>query len=182
MTDKSAEAEKRRTRAMEFVCREFGELDELMQRFDIRRCVIDAMPDIHATRAFARRHVGRVWLNYFQESQRGKFRWDQKESLVYENRTEALDLSRQLVRDKKVILPRRQPMLEVFAAHMAADAKRLEEDEETGEQEFRYVRGGPDHFSLAFTYDCVAWSRDRWGTSSGCFGKVPFPRIVTGPW
>ena len=34
------------------------------------------------------------------------------------------------------------------------------EDEDTGAQAYRYVRTGTDHYSLAFTYDCVAWSRD----------------------
>ena len=34
-------------------------------------------------------------------------------------------------------------------------------DEDTGAQVFKYIRTGTDHFSLAFTYDCIAWSRDR---------------------
>ena len=37
---------------------DFAELDALMKRFSIRRCVIDAMPELHATRAFAKRHSG----------------------------------------------------------------------------------------------------------------------------
>jgi hypothetical protein len=55
------------------------------------------------------------------------------------------------------------PHLE-FAQHMAADAKILDEDEETGAQKFRYIRTGPDHFSLAFTYAWMAASRlaDMW--------------------
>ena len=41
---------------------------------------------------------------------------------------------------------------------VAADVKQLDED--TRAQSYRYVRTGTDHYSLAFTYDCVAWSRD----------------------
>ena len=52
-------------------------------------------------------------------------------------------------------------MIQEFARHMVADAKQLEEDEKTGAKAYRYVRTGTDHFSLAFTYDCVTWSRDR---------------------
>ena len=96
-----------------------------MKQFSVQRCVIDAMPELHATRAFAKRHSGRVWLNYFQESQRGKYQWDAVERIVSENRTEALDASRQLIRDKKVVLPRRGGIVEVFAQQLAADAKRL---------------------------------------------------------
>jgi hypothetical protein len=72
------------------------------------------------------------------------------------NRTEALDASRAAIREKKLTLPRRQPIVEEFAQHMAADAKILEENEETGEQRYKYIRTGADHFSLAFTYAWLA--------------------------
>lgn len=39
---------------------------------------------------------------------------------------------------------------------MAADAKVLEEDEDTGAKKYRYIRTSPDHFSLAFTYARLA--------------------------
>ena len=28
------------------------------------------------------------------------------------------------------------------------------------------MRTGVDHYSLAFTYDCIAWTRDTWYGSS----------------
>ena len=139
---------------------EYAELDDLITRFKVTRCVIDALPEIHSTRDFANRHSGRVYMNYFQESQRGGYRWEYRDHLVYENRTEALDASRKVVRDRKVILPRAGKLMQEFADHMAADVKQLKEDEETGAQAFRYQRTGADHYSLAFTYDCIAWSRD----------------------
>ena len=40
--------------------------------------------------------------------------------------------------------------------------KRLKEDSETGARSFRYVKTGTNHYSFAFTYDCIAWSRDTW--------------------
>ncbi|MCH7780705.1 MAG: phage terminase large subunit family protein, partial [Acidobacteria bacterium] len=46
---------------------DYRELDDLMARFNISTCVIDALPEIHATRAFAQRHDGRVYMNYFNE-------------------------------------------------------------------------------------------------------------------
>jgi len=39
---------------------------------------------------------------------------------------------------------------------MAADAKILDEDAETGAKKYRYIRTGADHFSLAFTYALMA--------------------------
>ncbi len=135
-------------------CRDFSELDILMKRFDVRRCVIDGLPETHATRDFARRHPRQVFLCFFNENQRGRPMWDSKSYTVQVNRTEALDASRAAIRDKQVILPRRQPIVEEFAQHMAADARMLNENEETGEKRYRYIRTGVDHFSMAFTY---AW-------------------------
>jgi hypothetical protein len=142
---------------------DYSELDDLLERFKVSTCVIDALPEIHATRAFANRHAGRVHLNYFLESQRGSYSWDTKEHIVRENRTEALDASRQLIRDREVVLPRGGETIREFASHLAADVKQLIENEETGAQSYRYVRTGTNHYSLAFTYDCIAWSRVRRG-------------------
>jgi hypothetical protein len=160
----------------------FDELDDLIARFRVRRCVIDAMPEIHATRAFAARHRGRVWLNFFQENQRGSYLWDREQGIVRENRTEALDASRKVIRDGRLLLPRQNRLVEEFAEHVANDAKRLEEDEETGAQVYRYKKLGVNHFSFAWTYDCIAWSRERYGDSGVRIGIVPTRGIPIGPW
>ena len=137
----------------------YSDLDDLMTRYNVGLCVIDALPEIHATREFARRHPGRVSLNYFLESQRGSYNWNHEQGIVQENRTEALDASRQAIRDRKVVLPRGGPVIQEFAEHLAADVKQLVEDEETGARSFRYVKTGTNHFSLAFTYECIAATR-----------------------
>ncbi len=138
------------------VCHDFSELDALMERFSVDVCVIDGLPETHATRAFAARHRGRVYLNFFNESQRGSPKWDDDEHTVQVNRTEALDASRAAIREKRIALPRREPIVELFARHMAADAKQLDEDPDTGAKKYRYIRTGEDHFSLAFTYAWLA--------------------------
>ena len=45
--------------------------------------------------------------------------------------------------------------------HGVADINQLVEDEATGQKSYRYVRTGTDHYSLAFTYDCIAWSTEQ---------------------
>ena len=97
-------------------------------------------------------------MNFFSEQQRGATDWDPRTLMVKVNRTEALDASREAVRDQRLILPRQMPIVSEFAKHMAADAKILDEDPDTGAQKYRYIRSGPDHFSLAFTY---AWMAAR---------------------
>ena len=52
------------------------------------------LPETHATRAFAARHRGHVFMNFFSESQRGSAKWDHDAQTVLVNRTEALDASR----------------------------------------------------------------------------------------
>lgn len=136
------------------ICRDYADLDALLERFHVTRCVIDGLPEIHATREFARRNGSRVHMNFFNENQRGSAKWDPEAQTVQINRTEALDASRAAVREGLLVLPRQCPLVEEFARHMAADAKVLDEDEDTGAKRYRYIRTGPDHFSLAFTY---AW-------------------------
>lgn len=49
-------------------------------------------------------------------------------------------------------------MIREFAEHLAADVKQLVEDEDTGAKSYRYVKTRTDHYSLAFTYECIAAS------------------------
>ena len=143
------------------ICHDFVELDAFMDRFNIDRCVIDGLPETHATREFANRHPGRVYMNFFNEHQRGSANWNYEAMTVLVNRTEALDASRTAVRESRLVLPRRLPIVEEFAKHMAADAKILDEDEDTGTKKYRYVRTGENHFSMAFTYAWMAASIKR---------------------
>lgn len=137
----------------------FEDLDWLMEQYRVRCCVIDGLPETHATRAFASRHRRRVFLNYFSEHQRGATKWDLDTAMVTENRTEALDASRRAIRDERVVLPRRSRITEEFAKHLANDAKQLVEDEETGAQKYRYLKLGENHYSLAWTYCWLALER-----------------------
>jgi hypothetical protein len=138
------------------VCADFADLDELMARFDIQCCVIDGLPETHATREFAKRHCGKVFMCFFNESQRGEPRWEQGSRQVLINRTEALDMSRAAIRERQVMLPRQEPIVEEFAQHMTCDAKVLDENEETGIKKYRYIRTGTNHYSMAFTYSWLA--------------------------
>ena len=138
------------------ICREFDELDHLMRAFHVTRCVIDGLPETHATRAFAQRHRGLVFLSFFNQSQRGAPKWDKDHQIMQVNRTEALDASRTAVRDKRLVLPQCSPQVEEFAQHLCSDAKVLDEDVETGVKKYRYVKTGVNHYSLAFTYAWLA--------------------------
>jgi hypothetical protein len=151
-------------------CADFNELSALIKRFRVDQCVIDSLPETHATREFAKAHRGVVYMSRFVESQRGEPKWDVSEQVVSVNRTDALDASRAALRNGLVTLPRRQPLIEEFASHISADAKVLDEDEETGIKKYRYIKTGTNHYSFAFTY--------AWMAATGYAGGRGFLRFL----
>ena len=53
------------------VYKDWEDLDRLMKNFHVSRCVVDALPETRNARAFAERHRGKVFLNYYNEHQKG---------------------------------------------------------------------------------------------------------------
>lgn len=136
--------------------KDWSELDPLMKRFKVSRCVVDAEPEKRNARDFANRFPGKVYLNHYNIHQKGDYAWNEKEHLVSCNRTESLDNSHREIADEDIILPKQCEVTEEFAKHMSNVAKRLEEDEETGSQRYVYVKLGPDHYRHAFNYEAMA--------------------------
>ena len=132
------------------------QLDGLMKRFKVMRCVVDAMPNTKAARLFSERFPGRVFLCYYNEHQKGNYRWSEKEMVVHANRTESLDSSHREITEQRVFIPRESDMVKLFAAHMHNVAKKLETDDETGSSRYVYLRLGDDHFRHAYNYECMA--------------------------
>jgi hypothetical protein len=157
------------------VYKDWEKLEELMRSFNVYRCVIDGMPEIDKARAFARKFPGQIYLNFYNEHQKGHYKWNEADFTVSSNRTESLDASQKQIlgigaEAKTVILPRRSDMIEEFAQHLHNVAKRLEEDEETGSKRYVYVKLGPDHFRHAFNYECMA---------RATFANTLFPEFLT---
>jgi hypothetical protein len=138
------------------VYQDWSELDRLMKNFKVLRCVVDALPEIRNGRSFAERFRGRVYLNYYQEFQKGIYSWNEKDLVVTCNRTESLDASHNEILYGRVLLPKECEVTRDFALQLHNVAKRLEEDEETGSKRYVYVKLGIDHFRHAFNYECMA--------------------------
>ncbi len=159
---------------------EWSELDRLMHRFQVGRAVIDALPELHGAKEFVGRHPGKVWRCFFKEPVRGGASWDDERREVSINRAEALDLSAAAILEGRITLPRRQPRLELFAAQLTVDAKKLVTNDETGEQRYAYVLTRPpvmpgeneeyreNHFRMALTYDLLAASSDTGPAVGAC--------------
>jgi hypothetical protein len=138
------------------VYRDWEELDRLMKSFNVSRCVVDALPETRNARAFAERHRGKIFLNYYQEHQKGRYKWNEQDLTVSCNRTESLDASHNEIMRGEIILPRESDMVREFAQHLHNVAKKLEEDEDTGSKRYVYVKLGADHFRHAFNYEAMA--------------------------
>jgi hypothetical protein len=138
------------------VYRDWEELDVLMRRFHVARCVVDGLPETRNARALAERHRGRVFLSFYAEFQKGNYRWNEADLTVSANRTESLDASHNQILTGSIVLPGWSDMVRTFAAHCHNVAKKLEEDEESGSKRYTYVRLGPDHFRHALNYETMA--------------------------
>ena len=138
------------------VYKEWEELDRLVKNFNVLRCVVDALPETRNARAFADRHKGRVFINFYREFFKGDYKWDESNMTVVCNRTESLDTSHNEIMTGQLILPRECEIVREFAQHLHNIAKKLEEDEETGSKRYVYVKLGPDHFRHAYNYECMA--------------------------
>src|SRR4030066_263349 len=93
------------------VYRDWQELDALMEAFKVALCVVDGLPETRNARGFAQRFPGRVFLNYYQEQQKGLYVWNEKDMTVVCNRTESLDASHQEISRQEIILPRQDQMM-----------------------------------------------------------------------
>ena len=135
----------------------FEDLDGLMTKYRVRRCVIDALPETRKAREFANRHKGKVYLTFYNINQKVKPKWDEEKLMVEENRTESLDFSHNLLKMKMTIIPRGLEHIDEYADQCSKVAKKLEEDEETGSKRYIYVKLGPDHFRHADNYATLYW-------------------------
>ena len=138
------------------IYKHWEELDRLMKVFNVSQCVVDALPETRNARAFAERFKGRVFLNYYNQFQKGSYAWDEKRLIVQCNRTESLDASHNEIMNSQIILPGQCEITREFAQHLHNVAKRLEEEEETGSKRYVYVKLGLDHFRHAYNYELMA--------------------------
>lgn len=127
-----------------------------MDNFHVTRCVVDALPETRNARAFSNRFPNKIFLNYYNERQKGHYAWNEGEMIVSCNRTESLDASHWEIIDQSIILPKECDIAKEFAKHLHNVAKKLEEDEETGSKRYIYVKLGLDHFRHAFNYEAMA--------------------------
>ncbi len=149
--------------------KEFEEVDQFIKKFNVRDLVIDGLPETRKARELLGRHPYKVWLNYYNEHQKGSYAWKEDERIVSVNRTESLDVGTLALLRGTLMLPRREPEIEKFALHCSKIAKVVEEDKETGSKKYVYRKLGPDHYRHALNYALIASSRQKFGRPISVF-------------
>jgi hypothetical protein len=145
-----------------------------MDKYGVISCVIDALPNKHSARTFQLQYPGKVWLCYYNDSQKEKIVWkediEKKEYHVVVQRTETLDLLADEYKVKNIILPKLTNDLETFIRHHCALAKE-KVDKPDGTYVFNYMSTGADHFAHSSNYGMIACSRAVAGSLADTINK-----------
>jgi len=137
----------------------FGDLPNIMDRYEVVFCVIDALPNKHSARTFMNQYLGRVYLAYYNVNQKELIKWyrdeKSKEYRVVADKIETLDKMSQRFVDHRVVLPRLSPILDQYIRQLCNWAKdRVEKSD--GRVVFEYKKIGEEHFTMATNYAMMA--------------------------
>jgi len=143
----------------------FEQLDTLMTRYDVRRCVVDALPEERLAREFARRWQRKVWLAYYDRRD-GDHQWDKsgEVAIVHINRVEALEEMfdrfhkglAELPKDARRLGGRMRDGVGEYYRQMIANHRVLEQDAQ-GNWVWRYLdHGKADHYAHTEAYCLLA--------------------------
>jgi hypothetical protein len=125
------------------------------------------LPNKHSARRFQLQFPGKVWLCYYNDSQKENIVWkedtEQKEYHVTVHRTETLDTLADEYKVKNIVLPKLTNVIEEFIRHHCALAKEKVEKPD-GTYVFNYMATGPDHYAHSSNYGMIAISRATAGS------------------
>jgi hypothetical protein len=137
----------------------FVQLHEIAKRMNVRMAVLDAQPDIHASRDFQQTEPYTVYRCYYSEQMPGSPKFDGKEGTVKCNRNEWCDKVYDIYASRKITLPSRNEGVAEYARSMTQTAKTLITAPDTGLQKPRWIKLGADHYFHATLYFLLAASR-----------------------
>jgi hypothetical protein len=142
-------------------CKDFGEVHDLAKKMNVKFAVIDALPETHAVREFAKAEPYAVYMNYYSEAMPGKPNWNRDSGVVKCNRNEWCDKVHEVFVKEKIKIPRQTPEVEEYAREMTKTAKMTIEHPETGIPKPKWIKlsGGDDHYYHSTLYFLLAGQR-----------------------
>lgn len=137
------------------VYKEFDDLSNLMETYQVTFCLIDALPNKHSARKFQSQYIGKVWLVYYNDNQKEFIKWYQddetKEYRVVVNKMESLDRMAGKFNNHEIVLPRLSQEVDLLIRHLCNWAKDKEEKPD-GRVVWVYKKLGADHLTMATNY------------------------------
>lgn len=135
-----------------------------LERWNVTRCVIDAMPEERSARKFqAACKPGRIWLAYYDQGEKRTeaLVWNEEEGTVTIARTRHLDDMLSDVYTETRTLPANARNIVGYYSEMIAPVRVVEKSKTTGKPVARYVESSADHFFHAEGYELAARNAPR---------------------
>jgi Phage terminase large subunit (GpA) len=132
----------------------FGEILDLLGRYQVACCVIDHLPEGRLAYGIAERFPGLVYVCHYSDRQPEPLVLRTEDRRVSVQRGPAHDAVVHVMRALRNLLPGDVP--EEYGKHMRSPRKKVERDETTGQQKVVWTRQGPDDFFQADLYDLIA--------------------------
>ncbi len=137
------------------IVRDFKELSVLIQRYNVRYCVIDMYPETRKVEEFQTEHRN-IWLCKFSNSisigAKG-YKKDANSQIIDGDRTQLFDRLVATIHQKRLLLPKNAGLLDDYYEHMQAPIRKYDE----GKDRYFWDEGSKqDHFFLAELYDLLA--------------------------
>ena len=141
-----------------YICRVkgFDALHDIAKKYNVKSAVIDVRPYEEEFTKFQAAEPYRVYGAEYKDKQSNFCKTDEKSGIYSLLRNQIFDKTHLWIRNKEIELPRRCAEMEEYAKQMCNAAKVLEEDEETGDRIYRYVKLGDDHYRSATNYFYMA--------------------------
>lgn len=156
----------------------FDDIAKLMYDYNVKFCVLDALPNKLPAMQLAKSFYGRVFLAFYSEfdseqdvQENKKFRY-----ALNLDRTNTLDMSASSWREGEsvFVLDHLQygsipPFIDdpadsdAFVQQMGNMTRDEKENEKTGKSRAVWIKTGPDHFRHADSYCHIAWLQSRGG-------------------
>lgn len=137
--------------------RSWDDLSKLMLRYQVRMCVIDALPELHACREWADKYPARVFRAFYPNSDLGGqvCRADTEKRTIQIARTMAMDGVYDAIASGQERWPRQFARAPEVVAHLGAPVRVVSLDDR-GQERPTWEHTLPDHLFHCSVYDEIA--------------------------
>jgi hypothetical protein len=140
-------------------CADAKQISFLMEKWNVKNCVIDAGGNYTAAWDFINANRGRVLSCNYHNNDKELMKEKRDRNQVAAYRTGTLDITHDLLIEQGIALPNlhpEEPKFKELITHFCNIIKKEEINMETGAKSYRWIRSGADHLRHAFNYAYIA--------------------------